>query len=146
MIKTLSTYISTSTSLVLGTDIFIGSSPYNKRSKHVIIRESGGSADFYYTDTRSRNIQVLSFGKDYIEAKTMAERIHAVLHGIINRDLSGVDEESDIMIAVSLTISTPAYMGINDENLHVFSSNYVMTTQYTEIANPYLIRTNIVVI
>ena len=130
MIKEISKYIADNTSLVLGSTVFIGTSPATLRSKHVILKETGGDADFFLPDLSRRTLQVLAFGKDYHEAKAYADDIHALINGMANRVLTGIGVGvDDILIDTCVTMSLPAHIGQNEEQLHIFSSNYLITTQ-----------------
>jgi len=129
MIKELSQYIEDNTSLVIGTDLFVGWRPSNAPVKCTTVLEAGGGKpDPYVVDFVEKLIQILTRGDSYFEARSEAYTVFNLLNGRRGITLPTVDT-AGIYVNVIEAINVPQSIGQDENNRSEFSANFILRLQ-----------------
>lgn len=125
MVKEIGTYIESKTDLVIGQTLFVGWRPQEFGDRGSVIIETGGDGNFYLPDRMDMTIQVISWAKDYFEARFEAYKIYDILNGGKGLTLPDLGN-GQYRINVAEAIQIPANVGQDERGRWEFSTNYIL--------------------
>jgi hypothetical protein len=126
MLKNITQYVKNETSgFTIGTNLFAAFAPSNAQDDVVIIRETGGSPNFYLTDQNNKAIQVLSRAVDYWTARANIMKVYECLHGIAGITLPTVDSKA-YYLNTAEAITAPQSLEQDEKGLFNISTNFII--------------------
>jgi hypothetical protein len=128
MIKEIVQYIENETDFTIGTDLFAGYIPSTITGSAVVAIESGGATEHELPDYIEKRVQVLSRSENYWTAKTNAQTVFDLLHGIAGITLPDVSGE-EYYVDVAQAVTAPQSLGQDEKGLWQISTNYVFKIQ-----------------
>ena len=130
MIKELAQYIENNTSMVIGTDLFAGWVTQGSQDTASVLTETGGATKDWSTTRRAPTFQVISRGATYHTARDEAFTIFDLFNGTKGEiTLPVITSGDDFMIENIVPISSPQYIGQDQERRFEFSTNYLIYTK-----------------
>ncbi len=124
MLKSLTTWLESQTTFVIGTTLFAGERPQSAPDRCALVAENGGGdTNFWTHDMEWIMIQIVTRGAkgDYFTARDDAREIHAVLHGAAGIEFG---TSPDIYCATITAVNPPQFIGEDDKRRPEFSTNY----------------------
>jgi hypothetical protein len=118
LLTDIANYISTNTSLTLGTDLFIGTIP-PQVDNCVAIFQSGGVEPTTYLDIIKPTLQVLVRNTNYEIAQQLSYEVYDALH-----QLYGITTGSTEIYTV-FALQEPTDIGEDEASRAIFTCNYV---------------------
>ena len=116
---------------VIGAKLQAGHQLQDAPVRRVLLLETGGTPYFYpNTDMVDMTIQVLCRAATYWEARDDAWVVYDTVHGTSGWDmprLVGVGD--DYLVATVNAMAAPAYLGVDDNRRHLFSTNYIFRVE-----------------
>ncbi len=130
VLRELVTYVAAQAGLTIGVDLYPGHVPPEKPDLAAAIIDRPGPDELQragFGRLSELMVQVLARGPTYFQAKTLAQRIHAVLHGAAGIDLG------DHFLCFAEALAAPGYLGPDDQKppRHLFSTNYQLREHST---------------
>jgi hypothetical protein len=122
MIKEFCDWIEDSSAFVCGTTLQVGHRAPDAPDRCAVVQETaGGDTNFYQQDMEWMQVQVVTRGKTYFNARDDARTIHALLHGAAGVDIGS----SPTFYRVTITaVNPPQYIGQDETRRYEFSTNY----------------------
>ena len=128
MLKSISQYVGNNlTDWTLGTNLFYGYDPGTINVDRIIIKDSGGTPDFYSPDYLEKRIQFLSKAEDYDTSRTNLQTLFDLF--VTNRTgitLPVVGTGDTWYANVIEAINAPYDLGIDDKMLFIFINIYIL--------------------
>jgi hypothetical protein len=132
MFKEICQFIEDKTSFVKGTTLQVGHYTQDAPERCILVGEpAGGEPNFYNQDMANLNIQVISRGKTYFDARDDAWEVHRALTNYGGQPSSGwnlprIDGSGEDYLAMAIDpIQTPTYIGQDENKRFMFSVNYI---------------------
>lgn len=126
MIKEITTYIGTNTSLTLESTLFGGFRPASALDTCVVVLESaGGSVNSYFPDGGEKAIQILSRAESYWTAREKAYLVHNLLKSKAQVTLPVVSGGPTYKAEFIEAQEFPQSVGQDDRGLWEFSQNFI---------------------
>ena len=131
MIQALTTYLATSLSLTIGTDLHGGWFPQDSNDTCSSVSDSGGQLDDESITAGQYRVQVLSRGTSYFTARARSLDIFEILHGSPNagRTLPVVTSGEEWLVNTCIADARPQFVGISEQGVYLFSVNYTLRVQ-----------------
>lgn len=132
MIREISTLIETLTGFAIGTTLQVGHRVQDAPDRCILVGESGGGSPNYYmafVGMADVNIQVLARGMSYFEARDDCWAVYNALSGTSNWNMPAVGSGPDYLAMVVEAISTPAYIGQDENGRYEFSVNFIFRVE-----------------
>lgn len=132
MIKEIVEFIEDRTSFVVGTDLFMGHrEPANPDRCQVVLESAGGAVYGEIPDRVDKNVQVISRGRSYMDARDDAFEIYEALHGTAGWNAPLLTSGYNYFYYVIDALADPQYIGQDERGMYEFSTNYIF-----RICNP----------
>jgi len=124
MIKSLALFLEDKIpELTVGVNFFAGFRPQKAPDSCVVLLETaGGESNYYVRDLEFLHVQVVVRGRTLFEARNLARKIHAVLHGVAGVTV-GISPTFYFVGGIT-AISIPQYIGQDDNRRFEMSTNY----------------------
>jgi hypothetical protein len=122
MLKELCDWIDANSAFTLGTTLQCGHRVEGAPDRCAVVQETGGGdTNFDQVDMEWDQIQVVTRGETYFDARDDARAIHAILHGA-----AGIEFGSSPTIyrATITAVNAPQYIGQDETRRFEFSTNY----------------------
>lgn len=138
MFDEICTLIQLLTGFPIGGKLQYGHWAQDKPERAVLIQETGGLTNFYPNiDVVDVAIQVLARSKTYKEARADAYAVFHALHGTNNWNLPRLVGSGPDYLAMTVeAIMAPAYLGVDENRRHLFSTNYIFRMEEGSCAEP----------
>ncbi len=119
-------FIAEKTGFKKGSSLQVGHRPATAPVRCVLIAEAGGGdPNPYSPDMAFLNIQAVSRSRTYFEARSDVWDVYRALHGTGGWDLKGAGSGPDYLIMTIDAITTPQYLGQDEEGRYEFSVNFI---------------------
>jgi len=127
MFREICKLIEDKTAFAIGSTLQVGHRAQNAPPRHVLIQESaGGEANFYCPDMANIDIQAISRGKTYFEAREDIYVVYEALHGTAGWNLPNWTGTGPDYLAMTVeALAVPQYLGVDENRLHEFSVNFI---------------------
>lgn len=126
MFKEICTLIQTLTGLTIGADLQVGHRAQDAPERCTLIGESGGGeSNYYIPDSMNLNIQAVTRAKTYFQARDDAWVVFEALHGTAGWNMPNVGSGADYLAEVIEAMTTPQYIGQDENGRFEFSCNYI---------------------
>lgn len=115
------------TGWTIGTKLQVGHLKQTAPVRYVLIQESGGATNYWPNeDVADVAIQVLNRAATYFEAREDAYAVYNAVHGTAGWNLPRMEGSGEDYLAMTVeAIYLPQYLGVDDNNRHIFSTNYI---------------------
>jgi hypothetical protein len=114
---------------VIGTNLYCGHRPLDAPNKCLVVLETAGGAlveEWGMEDRVDKDIQVISRGESYFEARDEAVRVFEALHDTQGWNLPHIETGEPDLLAMSVgALTDPQYIGQDDKGLYEFSVNFI---------------------
>ena len=128
MLKEITSYIDTNTSLTEGDDLFAGHYESDTTANIVVVEALvPGIADYILTDFRQVSIRIMVRNTSFFTAQDLAQTLFDLLHGKEQIELPVVDSGPAYLCNINGT--TPAYIGQDEKGRFQFSVNFLFVNQ-----------------
>lgn len=128
MIYNLAQYIRNNSSFT----IYVNGWQKESNSDAIMIKDNGGETQNRGLHT-NHTIQIKSRSRNSAQAKQDIDTVHALINNQYTLVMPSVTVNSVIYPAITLwrinSIQDPGYIGVNDNGVHEYSVNYIITTQ-----------------
>lgn len=125
MIKEIAQYIENNTSLIIGTDFFVGTRllPQEANTGVVITEPGSGILDPLFPDLGEYVFQFIAFGLDFYDTRENINEIYTLTHGMEGITLPQIDSGTIWYIEFASALQNIAYLGTDDRGRHEYSFN-----------------------
>jgi hypothetical protein len=124
MLKEICQWIEANSTFVLGTTLQCGHRTPSAPDRCVVVQETGGGdTNFDQPDMEWIQVQVVTRGETYFNARDDARTIHALLHGAAGITI-GTAPATQYIIGAITAVNPPQYIGQDDTRRFEFSTNY----------------------
>lgn len=115
------------TGFTIGTKLQIGHLKQSAPVRYVLVQETGGATTFFPNeDVIDVAIQILCRAATYFECRDDAYAVFRAIHGTSGWNLPRMDGSGEDYLAMTVdAIYAPQYLGVDDNNRHMFSTNYI---------------------
>ena len=126
MLKEIAQYIENQTSLVIGTDLYIGHRTVDANDECTLLLNNTGSTVYFdLPDRIDLNLQVLTRGTSYLTTEDTAIEVYDVLKR--NEHITLPVTDSDILLVqIFEARDYPKFIGLDERGLYEFSCNYML--------------------
>jgi len=120
LLREVTTWVSTGTGWVIGTELFAGKFPPEEQDEAVVILESGGPPEQILIDRRVGRymFQVLCRGSTYFSVRDNAVAAMTYLHELAQQVIGEWE------VLTSEAITQPQFIGYDERGRVEFSTNY----------------------
>ena len=126
------------TGFAIGTKLQIGHLKQNAPVRYVLIQETGGPPEFFPNeDMADVAIQILNRAATYFEAREDAHAVYTAIHGTSGWTLPRMDGSGEDCLAMTVeAVYLPQYLGVDENNRHIFSTNYIFRMELGACGGP----------
>lgn len=127
MFREICQLISDLTGWTIGTKLQVGHLKQTAPVRYVLIQETGGATNYFPNeDVVDYAIQALNRAATYFEAREDAYALFHAIHGTAGWNLPRMEGSGEDYLAMTVeAIYAPQYLGVDDNNRHIFSTNYI---------------------
>ncbi len=126
------------TGFTIGTKLQAGHLKQNAPVRYVLVQETGGATEYFPNeDVVFVAIQVLTRAATYYESREDSYAVFHAIHGTAGWNLPRMDGSGEDYIAMTVeAVYAPQYLGVDDNNRHIFSTNYIFRMEQGSCAEP----------
>ncbi len=127
MFKEICNFIEDRTGFVKGSTLQVGHRKQGAPERCVLVAETGGGeANFYNPDMANINIQVVSRGRTYFDARTDIWDVYEALHGTAGWNLPNASGTGPDYLAMTVeALASPQFIGQDENGRFEFSVNFI---------------------